>query len=401
MILGGIVIYFVVLALAITAAFYITASSNDRMELILKDEAAHYTTKGYLRLDTSEASQSLVAVYNLRSSRVAVRNLNLYTFDYDKLFAPLVSEVLKKETYVNKIGFNSEIDRYFYYASAAPVYVGNTLTGVICQFREQQSLLGWILSAVALVTIIAVAAFICLFISFKLIDKNKNLRNSYIANVSHSLKSPIASIRALAEPISDGLVTDIDKIQNFSGVILSEAAFLEKTVMEMMELSRIQTKSVDFTKQYVSAEDIFASAVSKYSVLCNDIDVTFHYPDIHNVPDMYTNAARVNTLLEVLLENALKFVRDNGDIWLKVTSNNDYVTVCVQDNGIGIEKALQPRIFERFFKGNVNNERGSGLGLSIARQIVVGLNEKIWFQSKPGEGSSFFFTIHTHPTDKS
>lgn len=400
LILGGVIIYLVVLALAITASFYIAASSNDRMELILQDEAAHYVSTGYLRLDTSEASKNIVAVYNLRGERVATRNPQMYTFDFDSLFAPLVKESFK-DGYITKIGLNAEIDRLFYCASATQVVLGETTIGVICQLREQQSLLGWIISAFVMVTTIAVSALVCVLFEFKYSDENRRLRDSYIANVSHSLKSPLASIRALAEPISEGMVTDIDKIQNFNDLILSETAFLEKTVSEMLELSRMQNKKSDFTKQWYSAQSIFSPAISKYSILCDDMGITFHSPDLQNVPNMWTNKLRIETLLEVLLDNALKFVKDNGDIWLMVTQSSDMITVCVQDNGIGIDKELQPHVFERFFKGDTNNERGSGLGLSIARQIAMGLDEKIWFQSKPGEGTSFFFTIHIYPSGKS
>ncbi|MGN1004446.1 MAG: sensor histidine kinase, partial [Oscillospiraceae bacterium] len=97
----------------------------------------------------------------------------------------------------------------------------------------------------------------------------------------------------------------------------------------------------------------------------------------------------------ILLDNAVKFVPEGGDIWVDTVAARSQTTFCVRDNGVGISKEALPHVFERFFKGSHDfNVSGSGLGLAIAKEIAAGLREKIWVESEPGQGAAFFFTVH-------
>ena len=95
------------------------------------------------------------------------------------------------------------------------------------------------------------------------------------------------------------------------------------------------------------------------------------------------------------MDNAVKFVPEDGDIWVDASAARNQTTFCVRDNGVGISKEALPHVFERFFKGSHDfNTSGSGLGLAIAKETISGLKEKIWVESEPGKGAAFYFTIH-------
>ena len=100
------------------------------------------------------------------------------------------------------------------------------------------------------------------------------------------------------------------------------------------------------------------------------------------------------TLMNTLLDNAVKFTGSGGRIWISNQVGSKCVTFCIRDNGPGIRSEDVNRIFDRFYKADTaHNSSGSGLGLAIADEIARGLNEKLWVESEYGKGAAFYFTI--------
>lgn len=222
------------------------------------------------------------------------------------------------------------------------------------------------------------------------------LQRTYIANVTHALKTPVASIKALSETLCDGVEPDPDQQKLYCGMILQEANRQDHMIRDILELSKLQSSGMDFSKSTVSAGTVFEPIVEKYSTLCDYMDITLHVSeDIPHLPALHTNAACVRQLLEILLDNALKFVPEGGNIWVETVVSGKSATICVRDDGVGIAKDALPQVFDRFFKGSHDfNSSGSGLGLAIAKEITAGLKERIWVDSEAGKGAAFFFTIH-------
>lgn len=225
--------------------------------------------------------------------------------------------------------------------------------------------------------------------------KLDDLQRSYIANVTHALKTPIASIKALSETLCDGVEPDPDKQKVYYGMILREANRQDHMVRDILELSKLQSNRMDFSKTTLHAPTIFQPVLEKYETLADCMGITLHVSEnLERLPPLYTNAACVKQILEILLDNALKFAPEGGDIWVDAYHTRKCAAFCVRDNGIGIAKDALPHIFERFYKYSHDfNESGSGLGLAIARETAVGLKEKIWAESKPGQGAAFYFTV--------
>lgn len=237
----------------------------------------------------------------------------------------------------------------------------------------------------------------CVFLSSarrkRKLDK---LQQNYIANVTHAFKTPIASIKALAETLCDGVEPDPDRQRVYYGMILQEANRQDHMVRDVLELSKLQSNGMDFTKEKIYADALFEPVWEKYATLCDCMGISLHISEeIACLPPLYTNASCVKQILEILLDNAVKFVSEGGDIWVDASAARNQATISVRDNGIGITKDALPHVFERFYKYSHDfNESGSGLGLAIAKEISVGLKEKIWVESEPGKGAVFFFTVH-------
>ena len=226
--------------------------------------------------------------------------------------------------------------------------------------------------------------------------KYHQMENDYIANITHDLKSPITSIKALSENLSLGVVEDEEVKKKYYALLARESVKLQHTVQGILELSAIQNAQTNFSKQQVKLADCFEPIIEKYKMLCDDMMIEFEVSEaLSLVPRVYTNPKNIARLLDILLDNAVKFVGEDGIIQLDIAVEAKMVKICVRDNGIGISREDQTHIFDRFYMVDSSyNVNGSGLGLAIALEIANALNEKIWVESTLGKGTTFFFTVH-------
>lgn len=300
---------------------------------------------------------------------------------------------------VFRTAFTRETQRMFpdiLVVVGAPVRDQDSVVGAVFLVKNLLDLPTAVLAYVVYFTIFY---WLSAFFIVSNIRKNKKLdklRQTYIANVTHALKTPVASIKALAETLCDDVEPDPDQQRVYYGMILREANRQHHMIQDILELSKLQSDGMDFTKTNIYAATALGPVLDKYATLCDCMGISLHISEeISRLPPLYTNAACIKQLMEILLDNALKFVHEGGDIWVDAVCGRNKATICVRDNGIGIAKDALPHVFERFFKCSHDfNASGSGLGLAIAEEIISGLREKIWVESKLGEGTAFFFTVH-------
>ena len=222
------------------------------------------------------------------------------------------------------------------------------------------------------------------------------MRRDLIANVSHELKTPITSIRAMTEVLHDGILKDHAARHEFCAKIIHEADRLERLVLDILELSKLQGNRAEFHKTPVYADGLFPPVIDRYMMLCGDLGIHLDTSglDLKNIPLLHTDIEKIITLIETLMDNAVKFTGKGGTIWVSNQIHPKYTTFCIRDNGPGIRAEDVPRVFERFYKADIaHNSSGSGLGLAIAEEIARGLGEKLWLESEYSKGTSFYFTI--------
>ncbi|MEF9990543.1 MAG: HAMP domain-containing sensor histidine kinase [Romboutsia sp.] len=220
-------------------------------------------------------------------------------------------------------------------------------------------------------------------------------RRDYVANVSHELKTPVTAIRAVAEILNDDLIRDrIDK-EKYYKQILRESMRLERLIKDMLELSRLQSSSISLIKSVTPLEDILINIIDEFEVIADDMGVEFIVPSsLYKLPKVYTNKDRIIQVLIILLDNAFKFTTEDGKVLLDIKYRDEFVEVCVCDNGVGISKEDIPFIFDRFYKvDKSHSSNGTGIGLSIVWEILKHLDEEIYVESEVGKGSKFIFTI--------
>lgn len=231
-------------------------------------------------------------------------------------------------------------------------------------------------------------------------DKSAKLfeqtRRDYIANVSHELRTPISSIRAISETLSDNIELDKDKKRKYNLIILRESKRLQKLINDMLELSRLQSGEMAISKSMVNGKKLISEIVEYFEIFAEEIGVKFILTEnALNLPDFYSNESRISQILFILLDNAFKFTSDHGYVKLDSVWDKEIIRISVENAGDGISSEDIQFIFERFYKGDKShNANGSGLGLSIAKEIIRNLGEEIYVNSKQGENTKFEFTLH-------
>ncbi|MDR3271004.1 MAG: HAMP domain-containing histidine kinase [Peptococcaceae bacterium] len=229
-------------------------------------------------------------------------------------------------------------------------------------------------------------------------------RRDFIANVSHELRTPIASIRAIGETLRDDMVKTEEKKALFYNNIVRESLRLSRLVDDLLELSRLQSgvaamqkSSFNLLDVFQNILDTFAHAAESAAIrlrLCTELDGQINAPYAEQASvRVYTNPDRIEQVLIVLVDNALKHTNSGGEIRLIAAASADRIAVSVTNTGEGILPEDLPHVFERFYQADKSHaSEGTGLGLAIAAEIIKGLGESIRVASSEGM-TRFTFTL--------
>lgn len=255
---------------------------------------------------------------------------------------------------------------------------------------------------ISLETFLGLYTFIfatALFLLFRISRQHTELmqlQRDLVSNVSHELKTPITSVKAMAELLLDEMYETEEERRRYTVSILTESDRLELLVQEILELAKLQNHKTELKKERCTAAGVFEPVVDRFKMLCGDLGIEMDTGglELEKIPALNTDVKHITRVMNILLENAVKFVGGGGKITLSAQLHPRCAVFCVSDNGPGIDSADIDRIFERFYKADVtHNSKGSGLGLSIAAETIKGLGERIWVESTRGSGASFSFTV--------
>lgn len=226
-------------------------------------------------------------------------------------------------------------------------------------------------------------------------ERLEQTRRDYVANVSHELRTPLTAMRALMEPLRDGLVKTEVQRQQIYNIVLRETMRLSRLVSDMLELSRLQSGSASLARSVFEPLPLLAMIRETYSAYAEDYQQTFVYDVPPTLPKVTGNPDRTQQVLIALLDNAFKYTPEGGTVTLSAVQLEDIVRITVRDTGIGISAEDLPHVFDRFYKvDKSHHSKGTGLGLAIAYEIMKHLGEEMTVASEPDCGSAFSFTLH-------
>ncbi len=226
-------------------------------------------------------------------------------------------------------------------------------------------------------------------------ERLEQTRRDYVANVSHELRTPVSSIRVMSESLMDNMVKDDSSVKRFYGNILHECLRLSRLIDDLLELSRLQSGNEAFDKRRFRLDELLQELAERYSILSEESGIRFEFSlQEEHYPIAYGNSDRIEQVLVILLDNAIKYTCEGGIIGLRTEWDEKRFYVHIYDTGCGISDDDLPNIFERFYKADkAHSTEGTGLGLSIAQQIMQLLGEEISAKSTENEGSVFTITV--------
>ena len=236
----------------------------------------------------------------------------------------------------------------------------------------------------------------------------QQIRAEFIDNLSHELRTPLTTVGLLAETLSrdaDAAGEAIPpKMRDRIAKIEVETGHLVQMVSEIMDLSRIESGTGLTLVDDLDLGRLATASAERLRLFAERQGVTLRVDVPHGLPRTRGDEARLGQVFVNLLHNAVKFSPSGSEVVIGVRPADRELVASVQDHGIGIPRAAQPRIFERFYKvdrARVRGEApgGTGLGLSIARHVVEQHGGRIWVDSTEGEGSTFSFALPLVPEE--
>ena len=218
----------------------------------------------------------------------------------------------------------------------------------------------------------------------------ENMRKEFVANVSHELKTPITTIKSYTETLMEDDI-DSDVSHKFLSVIDNECDRMARLVRDLLQLSNIDYNKAKWTRKEVSLKEILKGSIAKLEILAREKQQKILCEIEDELPMISADKDGIEQVILNILSNAIKYTDNNGQIKVVAISDEDYIKLTVEDNGIGIPNEDQGRIFERFYrveKGRSRDLGGTGLGLSIAKEIIEAHEGTIELFSKNGEGTT-------------
>ena len=223
------------------------------------------------------------------------------------------------------------------------------------------------------------------------------LKDDFVSSVSHELRTPLTSIRALSELMVDDPDMPTDERQRFLGIVVAETERLSRLVNQVLDLAKIESGNAQWRDADVDLRALLSQAAQTTGEMLRERGATLVLTlPKYDVPPIRADADRLMQVLLNLLANAAKFVpAEGGRVELRLLTDEEGVTVEVQDNGPGVPPEQRALIFEKFRQGGSPDRpsSGTGLGLPISRQIVEHFGGRMELRADTGHGACFAFTL--------
>jgi two-component system phosphate regulon sensor histidine kinase PhoR len=251
----------------------------------------------------------------------------------------------------------------------------------------------WILGGSLIFSLFILATF-ALSLYFIIRQKKiSEMKSDFINNMTHEFKTPIATISLAADTITNPkVINDEARIKHFIGMIKKENSRMNKKVETILQIASLDKKEIEFRYENISLHSIIEHVVETIDLQVQQRNGKISLYLEASDPVIYGDNEHLTNLINNLLDNAIKYSPESPEISVKTKNIEKGILLSVEDKGIGMTKAVQSKIFERFYRqssGNIHDVKGFGLGLNYARAIIDAHRGNISVFSEPGKGSRF------------
>jgi signal transduction histidine kinase len=281
----------------------------------------------------------------------------------------------------------------------SPTFKGLMLAARNRDYSIAQDVARWKMGTLCLVGIIDLVLGAGLVLVYSNVRREMHLsriKSDFVANVSHELKTPLALIRLFAETLELGRVPSDDKAKQYYRVINKESQRLTQLINNILDFSRIEAGRKEYRFAPTDVGRIVNEVVDAYRFQIEQQGFRLEVNIADDLPEVNADKEALSQALLNLVNNSVKYTRDEKYLRLDVRPQGDHVLIAVSDKGIGVAKSEQKKIFEKFYRAEdslVHETKGSGLGLPLVRHIMEAHGGSVEVESSPGKGSTFTLVL--------
>ena len=221
-------------------------------------------------------------------------------------------------------------------------------------------------------------------------------RRSFVANVSHELRSPLTSMKGFLEAMQDGTIPE-ENYPEYIGIVLNETRRMVTLVNDLLDLARIESGTIQLHFDVFDINELIRRTLLTFEARLVENEMEMEVRFAQEQCSVYADPAQIGQVLRNLIDNAIKYSPKGRALFVSTYSMRKTVYVTVRDNGIGIPQEDVPHVFDRFYKVEKAHtptpQMGSGLGLSIVKRIIESHGQSITVRSARGRGTQFTFTL--------
>jgi two-component system phosphate regulon sensor histidine kinase PhoR len=278
---------------------------------------------------------------------------------------------------------------------------GNEKYKLLVTFPHKKKFL---LSELVSITILSIVFTLIIIITYssalnQLIRQRQisEIKTDFINNMTHEFKTPIATINLALDAIKNPkIIEDKDKVFKYLQMIRDENKRMHAQVENVLRISKLEKKELDIEKESSNAEEVIEDAIEHVSLILEDRQgkIQTHFGAMRKT--VLVNEVHFTNVLVNILENAIKYSPNLPEIDIYTENIKDMILIKVKDNGLGMSKIAQKRVFEKFYRehtGDLHNVKGHGLGLAYVKRIVEDHNGQVYVESEKGRGSTFIIKI--------
>ena len=326
---------------------------------------------------------------------------------FDELNEYGVKTPFEFNVYSNGLATKIKSERFRYEKKSTysiPIFIdndGNNKYQLLLTFPQKKSFLFSELIGICILSIIFTLIIIIAYASAlnQLIKQRQIslIKTDFINNMTHEFKTPIATINLALDAIKNPkIIDDKEKVLRYLQMIKDENKRMHAQVENVLRISKLEKKELDINKESANIHDIIEDAIEHVNLIVDDRNgtITTHFDA--NRTSVLLNDVHFTNVIVNILDNAIKYSPEEPVIDIYTENVKDFVIVKIKDQGSGMSKVAQKRIFEKFYRehtGDLHNVKGHGLGLAYVKRIIEDHNSQIFVESEKGKGSTFIIKV--------
>ena len=375
---------------------------------------------GTTATETEVVTFSRMKDYEQKQFESFVSNITALTPIYKRISADEISKLIDNE--LKERGFNSKFEfavysnnletkvrsKNFKYDEAStylvPLFESDNKTNyeLYVNFPEKGKLVVNSILGMAILSLVFTAVIILAYSSaISQIYKQRQIsqiKTDFINNMTHEFKTPIATINLALDSLKNPKVKDNKEfLERYLGMIREENKRMHAQVENVLRISKLEKNELDLPKERIDLQEVVEDAITHVSLIVEDRGgyVKTHFGALKAT--VLANDSHLSNVIVNLLDNAIKYSEDEPKIDIYSENVKNSVILKIRDQGMGMTKAVQKRIFEKFYRehtGDIHNVKGHGLGLAYVKRILDDHDAEIYVESEKGKGSTFILKLH-------